>query len=383
METTISGSPVISGKVSLKRILLICGILSSLLYTSMIFAIQFQGYSITSQTVSELSASGAPTRSLWVTLGIAYQVFISAFALGVWLSASQNKALRIMACLMLLNYGVASFLWPFASMNQREVLAAGGKTLSDALHLIVTGVTVLCNLLTIGFGAVAFGKRFRFYSIVTILILLVFGTLTGLAAPRVQANLPTPLIGIWERINIIGFLLWVVVLAIILLRSEKRQNLINMIIPEQRQSRTNSSNMVRQPVWQRITLLTVLGYEGLGSLAGGSLLVAAPDGRLMDMPVEIMHGVFNNFLIPGFILFGLGVLNTIAFIEVLRRSRIDLLLTGLGLGGLTIWFVVEIAVLREFHWLHAMWGLPVVAGCLVTLPLILSRWSALRSSPVS
>jgi hypothetical protein len=103
--------------------------------------------------------------------------------------------------------------------------------------------------------------------------------LTGLAAPRVQANLPTPLIGIWERINIIGFLLWVVVLAIILLRSEKRQNLINMIIPEQRQSRTNSRKMVRQPIWQRIILLTVLGYEGLGALAGGSLLVAAPDGN--------------------------------------------------------------------------------------------------------
>ena len=67
---------------------------------------------------------------------------------------------------MLLSYGVASFLWPFASMNQREVLATGGKTLSDTLHLVVTGVTVLCNLLTIGFGAVAFGRRLPvlFYS---------------------------------------------------------------------------------------------------------------------------------------------------------------------------------------------------------------------------
>jgi hypothetical protein len=103
METTISGSLLFRKNLA-KRILLICGILSSLLYTSMIFGIQFQGYSITSQTVSELSAIGAPTRSLWVTLGIAYQVFIFAFAFGVWLSASQNKALRIVACLMLLNY---------------------------------------------------------------------------------------------------------------------------------------------------------------------------------------------------------------------------------------------------------------------------------------
>jgi hypothetical protein len=224
MRTTILDSTGFSRKLSLKKILLFCGILSSLLYATMIFAIQFEGYRITSQTVSELSAIGAPTRSLWVTLGITYQVLIFAFPLGVWLSAGQNRALRIAAYLMLLNYGVASFLWPFASMNQREVLAAGGKTLSDTLHLVVAGVTVLCNLLTIGFGAVAFGRRFRFYSIVTILILLVFGALTGLAAPRVQANLPTPWIGIWERINIMGFLLWVVVLAIILLQTGKEQN---------------------------------------------------------------------------------------------------------------------------------------------------------------
>jgi len=157
----------------------------------------------------------------------------------------------------------------------------------------------------------------------------------------------------------------------------------NANITEQKQSGTNSRNTVRQRIWQRITLLIVLGYEGLGALAGGSLLVAEPDGRLMDMPVEIMHGVFNDFLIPGLILFGLGILNTTAFISVLRRSRIDWLLAGLGLGGLAIWFIVEIAILQEFHWLHAMWGFPVVAGCLAILPLIFSRWSALRSSPVS
>ena len=135
----------------------------------------------------------------------------------------------------------------------------------------------------------------------------------------------------------------------------------------------NQSNMNHLPAWQRISLLIVLGYEGLGALTGGSLLVAEPDGRLMDMPVEIMHGVFSNFLIPGLILTGLGILNVAAFIAVVRRTRIDWILAGLGLGGLTVWFIVEIVILKEFHWLHAMWGLPVLAGCMVTIPLVLSR----------
>jgi hypothetical protein len=73
------------------------------------------------------------------------------------------------------------------------------------------------RLLQSGSGFAVFGKRFRLYSIATILILLVFGALTGLDAPRIEANLPTPWVGLWQRIVIWGFLLWVVVLAISLL----------------------------------------------------------------------------------------------------------------------------------------------------------------------
>ena len=56
-----------------RRLLLCCGIISSLLYVAMnvFVAMQWKDYSSTSQTVSELSAIGAPTRSLWVALGIA------------------------------------------------------------------------------------------------------------------------------------------------------------------------------------------------------------------------------------------------------------------------------------------------------------------------
>ena len=132
--------------------------------------------------------------------------------------------------------------------------------------------------------------------------------------------------------------------------------------------------------WKRITLLTVLGYEGLGAVAGGSLLVARPDGSYMDMPVGIMHGTFRDFLIPGLILLMLGVLNIAAFIAVFRRRRWDWVAASLALGGLLVWFFVEIAILRELHWLHAMWGLPVILGAIVALPLLPLRQAPLRTS---
>ena len=138
--------------------------------------------------------------------------------------------------------------------------------------------------------------------------------------------------------------------------------------------------MARQHRWQRITLLVVLGYEGLGALVGGSLLVAGPDGHYMDMPVSIMHGTFRDFLIPGLILSGLGLLNVAAFFAVWRRTRADWIAASVALGGLAIWFFVEIVILRELHWLHAMWGLPVVLGGVVAVPLLPFRPATMRNA---
>jgi hypothetical protein len=202
---------------SRRKALLVCGIVSSLLFGAMIVTIRFEGYSLVSQVPSELTAIGAPTRALWMWLGSAYTVLVAAFGWGVWQSAGRNRAVRIVGGLMLA-YGSLGLLWPFAAMHQREVLAAGGGTWSDTMHLVLGGVTVLLMFLAIGFGASALGKRFRLYSIVSGVLLITFGALTFVDAPRLEAGLPTPWIGLWERINIGVFLAWVVVLATVLLR---------------------------------------------------------------------------------------------------------------------------------------------------------------------
>lgn len=219
MVTTISTR--LSENISLRKALLTCGILSSLLYIAIniIVPMQWKEYSSFSQTVSELSAIGAPTRSLWVLLCTPYSLLVAAFGWGIWLSAGQNRSLHIVGGL-LVAYGIIGIFWP--PMHLREALAAGEKSLTDTLHIVFTVVTVLLMLLAMGFGAAAFGKRFRIYSTATMLTLLIFGILTSTAAPRVQANLPTPWAGVWERINIGVFMVWVIVLAIMLLQKSKR-----------------------------------------------------------------------------------------------------------------------------------------------------------------
>ena len=203
-----------------RRASLACGIAFSVLYGAMIWMIRYDGYSVLSQAPSELAAIGAPTRRLWSLLGPIDTLLLVAFGWGVWQSAGRNRSVRIVGAL-LLAFGALGLLWPFAPMHQRQVLAAGGGTLGDTMHVVLAGATVLLMFLAIGFGAWAFGARFRLYSIASGVVLLAFGGLTFAAAPRLQANLPTPWIGLWERINISVFLMWVVVLATVMLRSER------------------------------------------------------------------------------------------------------------------------------------------------------------------
>ncbi len=207
-----------SGLPARRRILLSCGIASSLLYVAMNIVVptRWEGYSSASRVVSELSAIGAPSRPLWVVLGIVYAALLTAFGWGIWLSARGNRPLRVVGGLMIV-YGVLNLI-PWPPMHQREVLAAGGATLTDTLHILWSMGAVLFMLLAMGFGAAAFGTPFRRYTVASMTTLVIFGALTGIDAPRLQLDLPTPLIGVWERINIGVFLLWVVVLAITLLR---------------------------------------------------------------------------------------------------------------------------------------------------------------------
>jgi hypothetical protein len=151
-------------------------------------------------------------------LGPIYTLLVTAFGWGVCRSAGSRRAVRAVGALILA-FGALGLLWPFAQMHQREVLAAGGATWSDTMHVTLGGVSVLLMFLAIGCGAAAFGTRFRRYSIGSVVVLLAFGILTFLEAPRLETGLPTPWIGLWERINISVFLVWIVVLAIRLLRA--------------------------------------------------------------------------------------------------------------------------------------------------------------------
>lgn len=89
------------------------------------------------------------------------------------------------------------------------------------MHAVFAGVQVVLTLRAIGFAAAGLGKRFRIYSIASVVLMLAAGTGTFFYAPRVAAQLATPGIGLLERVNVYGYLLWVGTLAAALRRCDR------------------------------------------------------------------------------------------------------------------------------------------------------------------
>lgn len=202
-----------------RKVLLICGIISSLLYVTIdIFAaMRWEGYSYTSQAFSELLAAGAPTRSFVLTFSFVYNVLVIVFGLCISTTDSKKRALRITGFL-LIGYAIVGIVTPvFFPAHLRGTEA----TINNLMHLPLTALGVLLILLSVVFGAAAHGKLFRLYSIGTILIITIFGAWAGSYVPLIEAELPTPWLGVIERINIYGYMLWVMVLAFIRIRAEK------------------------------------------------------------------------------------------------------------------------------------------------------------------
>jgi hypothetical protein len=224
---TTSPAPV-SGATSktIRKILLACGILAAVLMigADILAAMLYPGYSYTGQAISELSAIGAPTKSLLAVTGTIFLVLEFAFAVGIWLVAGHRRSLRITAGLLfaLWAVGVLAIFFP---MQQRTDIATSGPMLTDVMHLIIWGVvTSPLILLMIGFGAAAGGKWFRVYSYATILLFAVGLIWTWWDAPAVGANLPTPWLGVHERLMVYAEIVWLMVLAIVLLQAERRES---------------------------------------------------------------------------------------------------------------------------------------------------------------
>ena len=200
----------------MRRTLLFCGVVSPLLYAvaDTLAGLRWEGYSFRDQTISELGAIGAPSRPLFATLLVLVYLLFTAFGVGVWQSAHSRHRLR-MAGALLIGIGVLALtVGQFAAMRLRGT----EQGMSGALHLIEGAAAMVLLLAAMWFAAAALRNGFALYTVATVAVMLLFGGWSARAIPLVEAGLPTPWVGVKERIYWYSYQLWYIVLAVALLR---------------------------------------------------------------------------------------------------------------------------------------------------------------------
>jgi hypothetical protein len=203
------------------RLLLVCGVVAApfFILTDIVAAtLVYPGYDYTAQQVSELSAIGAPSRDFWMVMGFPYNLLTLAFAAGVWLAAGRRTSLKVAAALIAI-FAVNSLAWGWvAPMHMRGTVF----TDTDALHIAFAFSAVALMLGFMGFGAAAFGRRFRIYSALTAIAMLAAGAVVGTQVAAIAANQPTPWMGLVERISVYGPMIWMAAFALQLLRETEQ-----------------------------------------------------------------------------------------------------------------------------------------------------------------
>lgn len=135
----------------------------------------------------------------------------------MWRSAHGRGNLRRTGGLLVAFGALALAVGQFASMRPRGT----DQGLSGALHLIEGGLSIALLVAAMAFAAAGLGGRFRLYTIVTVAVMLSFGAWSATEIPQVELGLPTPWIGVKERIFWYSYQVWFIVLAAVLLREPR------------------------------------------------------------------------------------------------------------------------------------------------------------------
>lgn len=198
------------------RALILCGLLASVLYLLIDIggALSYPGYDYSAQAISEMSAIGAPMADRLAPYYRAWSLLFLAFTAGLWRLGRDRPPLRWSAG-FLVAVAVVGTGFSLFPMSQRS--AAPG--FSDTMHLVVAGATMLLLTGAMLAGARAFGRGFRLYSTASVVVMLAFFMLTMRDVPNVAADLPTPYMGLNERVSMAAWLLWIAILSVRLLRS--------------------------------------------------------------------------------------------------------------------------------------------------------------------
>jgi Protein of unknown function (DUF998) len=202
------------------KVLLLAGVASGLIYVvgDLVSAFVYnwsRPYSLRDQWISELTAYGSPARPLMVTVITIHGLLGLAFAYGIVRAAGERRSLRWTGLVLILAGAVSIWLHPFFPMSSRWM----EHGFNDTMHATLTFTWGPIIFVAVALSAVAYRGWFRVFSIAALVAMMGFGVAAGIAIQGIEQN-DTPWAGAFERVNAYILMVWLVLLAVTVIRHQ-------------------------------------------------------------------------------------------------------------------------------------------------------------------
>jgi len=209
-------------KKSIWQMLSLSGAIGVIAYTAhvVIGGLLWKGYSHITQTISELTGSGAPNAGFLRIFTTVYGVLLIVFSFCLYYIFKEfkvHKAAKTGAVLLIIMEITSFFGYGLFPLDTTASLSG----FQNAMHMAVTGIVVVSSIALIFFIAIGLlktpaYKKLGTFAIIFAIIFLVSGAFT----PIVMAN-KLPIAGLTERINIFTLQSFLFVLSVYFFKKQK------------------------------------------------------------------------------------------------------------------------------------------------------------------
>ena len=215
--------------IMLRKVLVSCGITAPVLYviTAIIGAALRPDYSHIVNAISELLSNGAPNKAILDVVFNIYNALLLVFAIGAYSVMKTFPRISKVSMGILIGIQVLSFSWGFFPMDPLGAEATFAGTMHNVLGGVVAMATIVMPLLMgLGVRHMDGFNHYAVYSFVSSAIIFVSG-LTGV----ILAGQGVHLFGLFERITIGTYEVWIFVTAMKLLTTFQINPLKQQILP--------------------------------------------------------------------------------------------------------------------------------------------------------
>jgi len=200
-------------KLTLSDAFMLSGMLAIVFYVVhvVIGGMKWKGYSHLQQPISDLTATGATNRKMMLMLTTIYGFLALLFAVSFTiLKSSEHHSLVFCGGISFILLHLVSVLYPLFPQDLPGVRI----TFKGRMHILITALIVPFTILTpflIGFGLITESQwhTFGLYSIITGILILVFGGTTAIFYAK-----KLPYFGLVERLNIGTLQVWTFVFSL-------------------------------------------------------------------------------------------------------------------------------------------------------------------------